>query len=106
MSLLTVDSVGRLMACWDGTTCEEEVPCGWEVEQRNIPIPSYKRKGILGRIEESKGIAGIPGNSEEIWILATVVNVNSLSLTGYSCASISGTIACGELRADVCEDEI
>ena len=25
---------------------------------------------------------------------------------GYSCASISGTMACGELRADVCEDEI
>eukprot|EP00956_Cyclotella_meneghiniana_P006797 scaffold9097_cov38-Cyclotella_meneghiniana.AAC.3 len=25
---------------------------------------------------------------------------------GYSCASISGTMTCGELRADVCEDEI
>eukprot|EP00956_Cyclotella_meneghiniana_P008185 scaffold10899_cov69-Cyclotella_meneghiniana.AAC.1 len=33
-------------------------------------IPPYKRKGILRRMEESKGIAGIPGNSEEIWILA------------------------------------
>eukprot|EP00956_Cyclotella_meneghiniana_P032263 scaffold87860_cov101-Cyclotella_meneghiniana.AAC.1 len=62
MSLLTADSVGRLMACWDGTTCEVEVPRGWE-------IPPYKKKGILRRMEESKGIAGIPGNSEEIWIL-------------------------------------
>eukprot|EP00956_Cyclotella_meneghiniana_P037773 scaffold144053_cov20-Cyclotella_meneghiniana.AAC.1 len=69
MSLLTADSVGRLMACWDGTTCEVEVPRGCEVEQRNLRIPPYKRKGILCRMEESKGIAGIPGNSEEIWIL-------------------------------------
>ena len=35
-----------------------------------LQIPLYKRKGILCRMEESKGIAGIPGNSEEIWILA------------------------------------
>ena len=34
-----------------------------------LQIPPYKRKGILRRMEESKGIAGIPGNSEEIWIL-------------------------------------
>eukprot|EP00956_Cyclotella_meneghiniana_P019142 scaffold32561_cov32-Cyclotella_meneghiniana.AAC.3 len=29
MSLLTADSVGRLMACWDGTMCEVEVPRGF-----------------------------------------------------------------------------
>eukprot|EP00956_Cyclotella_meneghiniana_P007147 scaffold9685_cov51-Cyclotella_meneghiniana.AAC.1 len=71
MSLLTVDSVGRLMACWDGTTCKVEVQRGCKVEQRSLRIPPYKRKGILRRMEESKGIAGIPGNSEEIWILGS-----------------------------------
>eukprot|EP00956_Cyclotella_meneghiniana_P037662 scaffold142552_cov36-Cyclotella_meneghiniana.AAC.1 len=35
-----------------------------------LQIPPYKRKGILRRMEESKGIAEILGNSEEIWILA------------------------------------
>eukprot|EP00956_Cyclotella_meneghiniana_P021342 scaffold38778_cov41-Cyclotella_meneghiniana.AAC.1 len=39
MSLLTADSVGRLMTCWDGTTCEVEVPRGCKVEQRNLHVP-------------------------------------------------------------------
>eukprot|EP00956_Cyclotella_meneghiniana_P039999 scaffold184645_cov53-Cyclotella_meneghiniana.AAC.1 len=39
MSLLTADSVGRLMACWDGARCEVEVPRGCKVEQRNLRVP-------------------------------------------------------------------
>eukprot|EP00956_Cyclotella_meneghiniana_P038357 scaffold152793_cov36-Cyclotella_meneghiniana.AAC.1 len=39
MSMLTADRFGRLMACWDGTTCEVEVLRGCEVEQRNLRIP-------------------------------------------------------------------
>eukprot|EP00956_Cyclotella_meneghiniana_P023493 scaffold45755_cov33-Cyclotella_meneghiniana.AAC.1 len=44
MSMLTADSVGRLMA-WTGRCkirrqrCEVEVPRGCEVEQRNLRVP-------------------------------------------------------------------